>query len=309
MTDQEYAVFCRPFDRALQKLLLDFKFFQEDMVGLNVQTVSSRLKTFVSASRKQAELNLAIEDMQDIAGMRIVVSTEPEVEVVRSYFSTQEGFNAFNVIKDQAISRDNGYRARHLVLEFDWTVNMPKKASVEVQLATALQHAFNSVSRAWIYKSSVEPSTSWERDFREVSRALLEVEGHISRLQSELVAAAASPVAREPMTAFSFQSIVREVFGETASINESVDAVRLLTHLGLATNNDLRRYFDDQGIQNILEGWNELAKLGDGMAQVFTGMLKHEFFVRWGTRGDQTLGLLNLASRRSGVEKVPGDSS
>lgn len=293
MTEQDYTTFCRPYDRALQKLDLDFRFFREDLQGINIQAVTTRLKSFASALAKQQEERIPIEEMQDIAGMRVIVSTEPEIDVVDSYFVTQEGFKKFKILSRDDIAR-NGYKARHLVLEFGWTVMLPKEAKVEVQIVTSLQHSFNSVSRAWVYKSNRKISRSWERRFLEISKAIADIDHQVSELQKELVSSASRSDPDGPLTAFSFQSIVHEVFAENVPIQEAVDSVRWLVHLGLETNGQLRTFFASERPNKLLSQWTRIAEEGENMGSVFARMSKHHFFVWWFTRGDGTETMLTM---------------
>ena len=86
----EFLHFRRAYERALRQVLLDFEFFVEDFIGINIYSVTHRLKSFESALEKSKRLKIQIDEMHDIAGMRIVVSTLDEVEVVARFFSRKE---------------------------------------------------------------------------------------------------------------------------------------------------------------------------------------------------------------------------
>src|SRR5262245_59610721 len=118
MNRAEYLKFRRPYDRVLRQLLLEFEFFKEDAIGVNIHSIQHRLKTYESAVEKSSRLKIPIVEMQDIAGIRIVVATTDEVDVVARFFSRKADSNDLTIQSDKQINKQDGYRARHLVLEF-----------------------------------------------------------------------------------------------------------------------------------------------------------------------------------------------
>jgi hypothetical protein len=49
MNRAEYLRFRRPYERVLRQLLLELEFFVEDLVGVNIHSITHRLKSFDSA--------------------------------------------------------------------------------------------------------------------------------------------------------------------------------------------------------------------------------------------------------------------
>jgi ppGpp synthetase/RelA/SpoT-type nucleotidyltranferase len=158
MTQEEFIRFRRPYERALPQLLLDFEFFLEDIKGVQVYLIDHRLKSFESASVKAQRLGIPITELQDIAGMRVVVATGAQVDIVARFFSRKAVSKDLTILSDRHVEKADGYRARHLVLGFGGHYSRSMHpARVEVQCLTITQHAFNFVSRAW-------PDGAWHPD-------------------------------------------------------------------------------------------------------------------------------------------------
>jgi ppGpp synthetase/RelA/SpoT-type nucleotidyltranferase len=293
MTRDEYLRFRRPYQRALQQLRLELKFFLQDVRGINVHEVSSRLKSYKSATRK-CRPNLPIADMQDIAGLRIVAATTTEVDTIARFFSRKADSKDLAITTDERIARPDGYRARHLVVEFDghYTRSM-YPTRVEVQLQTIMQSAFNFISRAWVYKRDLCFPKPWGKEFRQVSAVLARLDARITKLQTEVLDSSARSGPNEPLTPFSYQRIVAEVFSEMVELNNAVDSVRFLIDVQCDTNSKLRAFL---GREDILDLRNRFLKLGSekeqSVVQIVTEMPTHEFFLTFGVRIEATEHLL-----------------
>jgi hypothetical protein len=85
--------------------------------------------------------------MQDIGGLRIVVKTIKEVNLIREELKKTEKHNNFkftfvnekNYITDPPKS---GYRSMHIVYKYDKGIDLNKQCRVEIQIRTQLQHSW-----------------------------------------------------------------------------------------------------------------------------------------------------------------------
>jgi ppGpp synthetase/RelA/SpoT-type nucleotidyltranferase len=296
MDRTEFLRFRRSFDRVLRQILLDLEFFIEDLSGINVYAVTHRLKTFESALEKSQRLNkLKIEKMQDIAGIRIVVATLDEIDVIVRFFSRKADSKDLIIKSDKVISRKDGYRARHLVLEFSAHYSRSiYPAFVEVQILTLLQNTFNYISRAWIYKANRELTDEWHSNFQKLSIDLAEIDQRIAQLQKQVIDSSVSSAPDDPLTPFSYQQIVMETFKETIQINDAVDDINLLIDVGCDTNGKLQSFF---GRDDILQMREQIMTIESPVGKAFaksivTEMPVYEFYVTFGIRVEATQELI-----------------
>lgn len=284
MNKAEYLKFCRPYDRVLRQLLLELEFFIEDAAGVNIHSVQHRIKTYESAVKKSTRLKLSIAKMQDIAGIRIVVATADEVDVVARFFTLKAALKDLTVQSDKRIDKNDGYRARHLVLQFQgsYTRGSASPALVELQLLTLLEHTFNYISHAWAYKPGRSFPEKWHAEFVRLSSDLASLDKRIAKLQKQVVALANDD---EPLTPFSYQRIIAHVFGEHETIDNAVDSVRMLIDLQCDTNGKLGRFFSNP---TILDLRTRLLKIKgeprSAFAEVVASMTVHDFFLAFGVR-------------------------
>jgi ppGpp synthetase/RelA/SpoT-type nucleotidyltranferase len=255
MDEVEYRDILRAPERALQQMLLDFRFFQEDVPGFLVFSIESRLKTYQSAKLKAQQRGVNISDLSDLAGARIIVGTTQEVDVVSRFFTRKEFSEELLVESDEAISRPDGYRSRHLVLRYPPSyVRSAFPARVEVQLPTIFQHAFNNLSRSWTYKSNHAFSPTWKDSFSAISAQLDALNASASELYSQVVESARGQDPCAPLTPFSLQVIVRSAFNEVVPLDDAVDSVDFLADWAhVTTNGEFRSFLDDERLRILWE--------------------------------------------------------
>jgi ppGpp synthetase/RelA/SpoT-type nucleotidyltranferase len=253
MTEHEYALFVRPYERAVKQLKLEFDFFLQDAGPINVYSIEDRIKSFASAREKEQRLAIPIQEMRDIAGLRIVAATARDIEVVVRFFTRKADSQELQVVSDDAIVRANGYRARHLIVNLGaHHSRAPADAMVEVQLFTLAQHAFNYISRQWVYKADYELPEGVRESLAAISEGMAAVDRQINVLYDRTIVGAAASSDASPMTPHSYRIIVRERFGHLERLDHAVDAIRWLGSAGLRTNGDLRAFFESPRIAALM---------------------------------------------------------
>jgi ppGpp synthetase/RelA/SpoT-type nucleotidyltranferase len=282
---EEYAKLTRPHARALRQLLLEFEFFIADAGKINVFSLEGRLKTFESAVEKARRLALPVGELQDLVGIRLVLATADEVDVMAAFIHDAAHRKRLKIASDLVVDRSNGYRARHIILDVEPEVtHSVYTAKVEVQLQTIMQHAFNFVSRAWVYKNDRAYSPDWRDQFRSVAGTLRNLDRDIASLHEGVLQSAASGSDDEPLTPFSYQRVFKDEFDEDVSLPDAVWSARLLIDMHLSTNGELRAFLRRP---DILAVRDRLAKL-EGRARELLGglceMSASSFFMFWGVR-------------------------
>ncbi|MEM6434879.1 MAG: hypothetical protein AAF773_13670 [Cyanobacteria bacterium P01_D01_bin.115] len=299
----EFLHFRRAYERALRQVLLDFEFFVEDFIGINIYSVTHRLKSFESALEKSKRLKIQIDEMHDIAGMRIVVSTLDEVEVVARFFSRKEVSKDLIIKSDKNISRKNGYRARHLILEFTGHYSRSiYPAFVEVQILTLLQSTFNYISRSWVYKTDRALTEEWHTNFKDISRTLAEIDERFAWLQGKVIESSVSTASNDSLTPFSYQKIVSDIFGETIQINDAVDETKMLIDIGYDTNGKIKRFFERE---DILSMYEQIILMNSESEKVLkslvTDMSIKDFYMFFGLRYSSVEEIMQVKGDKSGT--------
>lgn len=252
MTEHQYRKVLEPHARALRQLLLDMEFFFQDIGEVNIFSVSSRLKSFQCAITKSKAIGIPVSDLHDLAGLRVVVGTRHDVEVVSRFFSRQELSKDLVIVSDRAISKKNGYRARHIVVSCKGNYKRSMyPGRVEAQIQTIFEHAFNFLSRAWVYKSASSFSPQWERAFMKLSSQLEEIESVANDLHVEVLDSSVKDSPEEPLSPFSYRRIVKSVFGDELSMDDAVDGCCYFGDIGCDSNQKLIAFLTDERIEAL----------------------------------------------------------
>ena len=294
MTDDEYKRLTRPHRRAVRKLLMDLEFFVEDMGSLSVFSIESRIKTLASALRKAHQQNIPIEQLQDLAGIRIVVSTQQEVEATRRFLYRQQDSKDLEVESDKRAHREDGYSSRHIVviIQPHYSRSM-HPARVEVQISTVFEHAFNFLSRVWCYKSPALMPDPWMKSFLSLADDLEALDGRANQLHTEVLDSAHLLESHSALTPMSLQRIVEKEFREHISLQEAVDSCRFLVDLGCTTNGAVREFFRDPRIADLREKMlTSDVSVAVSWREIVEKMSLHSFWLMFGVRYDHMVGLL-----------------
>lgn len=234
---------------------------------------------------KASHLGIPVSELDDLAGLRIVVGTLIEIPIVMRFLTRQEVNKDLKIIKNRQIDREAGYRAIHVVIEKRSNYHSSVfPGRVEIQIHTIFQRAFNFLSRNWSYKQAWQASPEWTAKFTELSHLLSSIdqtaqELHLSQILLQGVIDAAT------LTPSSFQLIVKSEFGDDIPIEDAVDTCRMYVDLGCKTNADLRQHFRDSRVEELYAFVQNKAAIS-GKSGPISEMSRYMFWIIFGTRID-----------------------
>ncbi|HYW20004.1 MAG TPA: hypothetical protein VE956_11975 [Nodularia sp. (in: cyanobacteria)] len=285
MNKTQYLKFRKPYEKVLRLLLLELYFFFEEIKGININSVQHRLKSYDSALDKSIRTNQNISELHDIAGIRIVVATFAEVEIMTRFFSRKKVSNDLVIKWEKSIANDDGYRAKHIVVEFKghYSRFSSHPTLVEIQLQTILQNAYNFISRAWVYKNQYIYSNEWDQSFNQVSKELNQLDKKISELQKEVLTNATGD--NERLTPFSYQRIVADIFNENVDLDDAVDSSPMLVNIGINTNEKFKKFLRNPKIMFLRNRFLNLkSEVGKYLGLKISLYPLHTFWQTFGTR-------------------------
>lgn len=259
--EENYERIVRPAMRALAEQRLRLATFLEDFGVRGVYRVSSRIKSRISLAKHiQSGRYTRLADVPDLAGMRIVVHTQADADLVEECFMRQVRRNALKLEKRKVVEH-KGYRARHLILEVPASYLRSRYACLlEVQIRTLADEVFNVIARDYWYKS--EGATPPNEVQKQILEHLREADELASKIRDHGVSALALD-RKDALTPFSFRSIVQQFTGETVSLEDAVDQILTMRDLGQKTNGDLYAVFEDEKHKTTV---NELVAHEDEIA-------------------------------------------
>lgn len=257
MQSTEYADFTRPHERFLRQILVDLEFFVTDTgLARDVFSIESRVKSFESAAAKASRIGIPIQELQDIAGIRVVVATRQDVDGIAYFFERRASISQDLVIKKNAeVKHTTGYRSTHLITEFSGHYSRSvHSGNLEVQIPTIFEHAFNFVSHSWVYKSSTVHDQEWQAQFKSMSLKLVELDELAERLHHTSFDSAELDPGRQRLTPLVYQRVLREEFGEECDLKSAVSTVGWYFDLGVTTMQQMQAFYRRQDIKEM---WDE----------------------------------------------------
>ena len=129
-----------------------------------IESIKSRVKSIDSIVRKLDKSGLPItlesveENLQDVAGVRVVCSFVDDIYKIEECFLAQEDITLINRKDYIQNPKPSGYRSLHLIIKTPiYTENGKKDVFVEVQMRTIAMDFWASLEHKLRYKKNLSP--------------------------------------------------------------------------------------------------------------------------------------------------------
>lgn len=147
-----YEDFCLSINKLLRDLLDEKKYKYQ--IFYRIKSIS-RLKEKIVRKRRSKIIYKNLSDIGDLAGVRIVFYLESEKEKFMDDLKKELP----NIVSVQELEKNNGYRAKHVVVKLDrkrLQLSEYKKfrgLRCEIQLLSIFNHVWAELEHDWIYKN------------------------------------------------------------------------------------------------------------------------------------------------------------
>ena len=157
VTEEKYEELEYKYSHGLKKAVADIQNIADDFNNNSdrevIKEVSFRIKTLKSLREKCIRKQLTPDAAEDIAGIKIVVLFEDDIEYISNTID-----NAFFVKSEDNYlirQKENGYRGIHKTIVVETTVHgRQMRLPIEVQIKTALMDALWSMEHVVKYKNA-----------------------------------------------------------------------------------------------------------------------------------------------------------
>ena len=154
------SILC-PYELAVRELVVKFEHMidehrQNDLYS-PIEQVRGRVKSVSSIlekmQRKHIPLERLEEDVEDIAGIRIICQFEEDIETVAAMIQNRGDMEIKSEKDYLRHIKQSGYRSYHLIIYYTVeTINGPKKLQVEVQIRTMAMNFWATIEHSLQYK-------------------------------------------------------------------------------------------------------------------------------------------------------------
>ena len=185
-----------PYELAVQELLLKLNHLREEYLQEErycpMEQISGRVKSISSILDKMQKKNIPFErmeeDIEDIAGIRIICQFVEDIERVANLLSSRSDIKV-KTIKDYLTqTKESGYRSYHMVVYYRVeTREGLREVQVEIQIRTMAMDFWATVehSMQYKYKGNI-PEDIGDRLSR-TAQAIITLEEEMSSVRGEIM--------------------------------------------------------------------------------------------------------------------------
>ncbi|WP_078548049.1 GTP pyrophosphokinase [Litchfieldia alkalitelluris] len=187
--------FLAPYEQAVDELKVKFKGMrtQFEMQGVHspIEFVTGRVKPIASildkANKKNIELDKLSEEMQDIAGLRMMCQF---VDDIRKVVEMLRNRNDFEIIEEKdyvSQKKKSGYRSYHLVICYPvQAIDGEKKILVEIQIRTLAMNFWATIEHSLNYKYRGRFPKDIELRLQRAAEAAFQLDEEMSKIRVEI---------------------------------------------------------------------------------------------------------------------------
>lgn len=161
-----------------------------------IESIESRVKTYDSIMRKVARkkirptLKSIAENIDDIAGVRVICSFIDDIYVLADTFLQQDDITLLERVDYIKQPKDSGYRSLHLIVSVPiFLENGKRNVKVEVQFRTIAMDFWASLEHKMRYKKDLpeDLSAKLEKELSDTARKSAELDYRMQTIRNMLV--------------------------------------------------------------------------------------------------------------------------
>ena len=191
------SILC-PYELAVRELEVKFNHIieecKENDIYCPIEQVEGRVKSVSSIlekmQRKHIPMERMEEEVEDIAGVRIICQFEEDIETVASLIQKRSDM----IIKSEKNYlkhiKQSGYRSYHLIIYYTVdTVKGPKKLQAEIQIRTNGMDFWATLEHQLRYKQNIEEMDGYEEVSNELlncARAVIDMDNEMQRIKNKI---------------------------------------------------------------------------------------------------------------------------
>ncbi|WP_028402593.1 GTP pyrophosphokinase [Ectobacillus panaciterrae] len=193
--DRNWEEFLAPYQQAVGELKVKLKGmraqFERAVQHSPIEFVTGRVKSVPSIIDKAAKRNIPLnkleEEMQDIAGLRMmcqfVDDIKPVIELLRKR-------NDFEIVEERDYvmqNKESGYRSYHVVVRYPvQTIYGEKKVLVEIQIRTLAMNFWATIEHSLNYKYSGRFPKDIRERLQRAAEAAFRLDEEMSSIRFEI---------------------------------------------------------------------------------------------------------------------------
>lgn len=185
-----------PYDLAVKELITKFEHlkYEHKARGLYcpIEEVSGRVKSVSSILDKLKKKNIELErmeqELEDIAGIRIICQFVEDIEKVVSIIRSRSDMSVVTEKDYITNEKTSGYRSYHMIVGYQvQTLNGPKNLKVEIQIRTMGMNFWSTIEHSLQYKYKQNIPEHIKEKLCNAADAILVLDQEMSQVRNEIM--------------------------------------------------------------------------------------------------------------------------
>ncbi|MFO7887049.1 MAG: GTP pyrophosphokinase family protein [Eubacteriales bacterium] len=187
----EYLI---PYEQAVEELKVKFKSIRKEFRDVNeyspIEFVTGRVKEISNIIEKSRMKKVEIEEIEDIAGIRIICQLVADIPKVVKIIRNRDGkdleiLEERDYIKNQ---KESGYRSYHIIIKYTvHTAFGEKEILAEVQIRTLAMNFWATIEHSINYKFDKKIPKNLAKRLKEAAEAANRLDEEMSKIKHEIV--------------------------------------------------------------------------------------------------------------------------
>ena len=189
------SILC-PYELAVRELIVKFEHIisehRENDLYSPIEQVSGRVKSVSSIlekmQRKHIPRERLEEEVEDIAGIRIICQFEEDIETVASLIQNRSDMTIKSEKNYLKHVKQSGYRSLHLIIYYTVeTLNGPRKLQAEIQIRTMAMDFWATIEHSLQYKYKGDMPPHVAERLTNAADAIILLDQEMSSVRNEIM--------------------------------------------------------------------------------------------------------------------------
>ena len=189
------SILC-PYELAVRELIVKFEHIisehRENDLYSPIEQVSGRVKSVSSflekMQRKHIPMERMEEEVEDIAGIRIICQFEEDIETVASLIQNRSDMTIKSEKNYLKHVKQSGYRSLHLIIYYTVeTLNGPRKLQAEIQIRTMAMDFWATIEHSLQYKYKGDMPPHVAERLTNAADAIILLDQEMSSVRDEIM--------------------------------------------------------------------------------------------------------------------------
>ena len=189
------SILC-PYELAVRELIVKFEHIisehRENDLYSPIEQVSGRVKSVSSIlekmQRKHIPMERMEEEVEDIAGIRIICQFEEDIETVASLIQNRSDMTIKSEKNYLKHVKQSGYRSLHLIIYYTVeTLNGPRKLQADIQIRTMAMDFWATIEHSLQYKYKGDMPPHVAERLTNAADAIILLDQEMSSVRDEIM--------------------------------------------------------------------------------------------------------------------------